>query len=387
MAATGLWNTVVREIRRMGSRKMYLFMMVVVPVGIFLFFAGLLAPGLPLKVPTAVVDLDHSPLSRRMIRNLDANELIDLTQFAESYTSASAAIRRGEIFGFFVIPENFEKNALSGKTPTLEYYTNLTYFVPGSLSFKGFKTISVITAAGLVSAKLTAAGLPQDMVGPLLQPISFQEHPIGNPWLNYSIYLSPSFCLGALALMIMLSTVFSLTMEIKEGTSRGWLAGARDSILVAVTGKLIPHFVVWSVVGQFMLALFFGYLHFPCGHPLVLSMAMELFVIANMAVALFICSVVPNPRLAFSLSALLCILSFSFLGFSFPVQSMYGAIAIFSYLVPTRYMFLTYIFSGLNGFPLYYSRLYIAALIAFPLVSMLLLPRFKKACLNPVYVP
>lgn len=371
----------------MGSRKMYLFMMVIVPVGIFLFFAGLLAPGLPLKVPTAVVDLDHSPMSRKMIRNLDANELIDLTQYLESYTAATASVRRGDIFGFFVIPANFEKDAVAGKKPTLEYYTNLTYFVPGTLSFKGFKTISVTTAAGMVSAQLTAAGLPQDITGSLLQPVTFRQHPIGNPWLNYSIYLSPSFCLGALALMIMLSCVFSITMEIKYGTSPSWMSTARGSILVAVTGKFLPHFVVWSVVGQFMLSLFFGYLHFPCGHLWVLCLGMELYIIANMAVALFICSVVPNPRLAFSLTALMCILSFSFLGFSFPVQSMYGAISVFSYLVPTRYMFLTYIFSGLNGFPIYYSRLYLAALLVFPLVSAVLLPRLKKALLNPVYVP
>lgn len=114
---------------------------------------------------------------------------------------------------------------------------------------------------------------------------------------------------------------------------------------------------------------------------------MELFVTASMAMGVIFASVVPNPRLAMTLSALIGILSFSFLGFSFPVQNMYGAISIFSYLIPTRYMFLTYIFSGLNGFPIYYSRIYLAALIVFPLLSMLLIGRLKKACLKPVYVP
>ena len=66
---------------------------------------------------------------------------------------------------------------------------------------------------------------------------------------------------------------------------------------------------------------------------------------------------------------------------------MYAPIAIFSYAFPCRYMFLIYIFSALNAFPLWYSRIYFAALIAFPLVCSLLLWRLKKACLNPVYVP
>ncbi|MDE6333659.1 MAG: ABC transporter permease, partial [Muribaculaceae bacterium] len=62
-------------------------------------------------------------------------------------------------------------------------------------------------------------------------------------------------------------------------------------------------------------------------------------------------------------------------------------ISIFSYLVPCRDMFLIYIFTGLNAFPVYYSRLYFVALLIFPFVCSLLIHRLKKACLNPVYVP
>lgn len=387
MADLGILSTARREVRRMTSRKMYFAMMVVVPVGIILFFVSLLWSGLPLKVPAAVVDLDHSTLSRRVTRNLNAGELVDICRYEESYTDAMAAVRRGEIFGFFVIPANFEKDAVSGNTPTLSYYSNLTYFVPGTLAFKGFKTVSVVTAGGLVTTKLESIGVPGSMASSLIQPLNIQQHPIGNPWLNYSIYLSPSFCLGSLALMIMLMAVFSITIEIKDGTSPQWLATAHGHITSALVGKFLPHFVVWSVVGQFLLSLLFRWLSFPCGHLWILCVTMELFIIASIAFAVFVCSVVPNPRLAFSLVALLGILSFSFLGFSFPVQSMYGPIAIFSYIMPCRYMLLTYFFAGLNGFPIYYSRIYLAALLVFPLVATLLLGRLKRALLNPVYVP
>ena len=387
MTDLGFWSTARRECRRMASRKMYLFMMVVVPVAIFLFFTGLLSPGLPLRVPTAIVDLDHTPMSRKVTRSLNAGELVNISEHLESYTDAMASVRRGDIFGFFVIPPKFEKDVLSGKKPTLEYYTNLTYFVPGTLSFKGFKTVSVTTAAGVVSAQMSAMGLTPDMVSAMIQPVDVQEHPIGNPWLNYSIYLSPSFCFGALALMIMLSTCFCISMEIKNDTSRQWLAGAHGHITVALAGKLLPHFVVWSVMGQFMLSLLFCWQHFPCGNLPALCLAMELFIIGCMAMGVLFCSIVPNPRLSMTLSALIGILTFSFVGFSFPVQNMYGPIAIFSYLVPCRYMFLIYIFTGLNAFPVYYSRLDFLALLLFPLICSLLIRRLRNACLNPVYVP
>ena len=115
--------------------------------------------------------------------------------------------------------------------------------------------------------------------------------------------------------------------------------------------------------------------------------ATSLFVVASQAMGVLFASIVPNPRLSMTLAALTGILSFSFVGFSFPVQSMYGAIAIFSYLMPVRYYFLIYINEALNGVPLYYSRWFFVALIAFPFVCSMLIGRLKKACLQPVYVP
>lgn len=384
----GLTACMKREVRRWGTRRMYFFGMVLVPVLTAVFFLSLLGPGLPLKVPTAVVDFDHSEMSRGITRSLNATELLDITRKEEGYDDALAAVRRGDVFGFFVIPDNFEKDALAGRAPTLEYYSNMTYFVPGTLSFKGFKTIAVTTVGGMMKTTLVSLGADASQVGALMQPVVIQNHGIGNPWMSYAIYLSPSFAINTLLLMVMLMTVFSITGEIKEGTSPQWLATAKNRIVVAVTGKLLPQTVVFVSVGLFIMWLLFGYSHFPVNGSLGwLITAMVLTVIAGQSFGLFICSVVPNPRLAFSLTSLFSILSFSFTGFSFPVQSMYGAIAIFSYIAPIRYFFLIYINEGLNGVPLYYSRYWFAALLVFPFVACTLLHRLKKACVNPVYVP
>ena len=79
---------------------MYLFGMIVVPLMVCALFAGMLEPGLPLKVPTAIVDLDQSTLSREMARNLNSTELIDLTERLESYDAAMRSVREGRTFGF-----------------------------------------------------------------------------------------------------------------------------------------------------------------------------------------------------------------------------------------------------------------------------------------------
>ena len=81
-------------------------------------------------------------------------------------------------------------------------------------------------------------------------------------------------------------------------------------------------------------------------------------------------------------------LTFSLGGYSFPVEDMYPGVAIFSYILPMRYYFLIYIDQALNGLGFVFSRYYYAALLVFPLVALLFLPKLKKAMAKPVvYVP
>lgn len=372
----------------LATRKIYIYAMVFVPVVVSLFLVSLMDKGLPLRTPVGIVDRDHSAMSRRVTRNLQAGELLDIRFHYESYDQALASVRRGDSFGFFVIPDGFERDAISGKQPTLSLYTNMAFFVPGTLSFKGFKTVAVTTSGGVVQTTLLAAGATQQMAAQLLQPVVINNNPIGNPWTNYNIYLSNSFIPALLQLMIFLVTVMTVTGEIKYGTSPRWLAVADGSIIRATLGKLLPQTVIFFIVGLAIDSILFGYNHFPMnGSWTAMIWAMLLLVIASQSFALFVSSVIPNPRLALSVCSLVGILTFSIAAFSFPVPSMYGAIGIFSYILPVRYYFLIYINEALNGFPLYYSRYWFAALIAFPLVACTMLWRLKRACLRPVYVP
>jgi ABC-2 type transport system permease protein len=118
-----------------------------------------------------------------------------------------------------------------------------------------------------------------------------------------------------------------------------------------------------------------------------LTLSQLMFVLASQGFGLLIFAALPNLRLSLTLCALSGILSFSIAAFSFPVQSMYGAVAIFSYILPIRYNYLIYVDQALNGIDIYYSRLWYVAYIIFMLAPLPLLPRLRKALLRPVYIP
>lgn len=373
---------------RLTSRKIYLVCMTVVPLLCAFFFLDLMKSGLPLKVPAAVVDLDQSQLSRRVVRNLASTELVDVCYKEESYHSALDKVRSGEIFGFFLIPRDFQKDALSGAGTTVSFYSNLTVYVPGTLVFKGFKTVAVTTAGGVALTTLSSLGVNETTAGTLLQPVVLNQNALHNPWANYSIYLSNSFIPGVIALMVALMACYTICEEIKQGTSLRWLQRSGGSMLMAVIGKLLPQTVVFSAVGVFIQMVMYRWCGFPLNcHPLHMIAAMVMLVAASQGFALLLCCAVPNLRLSVSLASLTGILAFSLAAYSYPVQSMYGAAGIFSYILPVRYYFLIYTDQALNGVPLFYSRWYYVALLLFLIAPLPLLPRLKHHCLNPVYVP
>ncbi len=100
-----LWNVMRRECRRLVSRPLYLFCMVIAPLFCYIFFTTLMDSGLPTDMPVGVVDQDMSATSRQLIRNLDAFEQTAVVARYPNISEARTAMQRGEIYGFFYIPE------------------------------------------------------------------------------------------------------------------------------------------------------------------------------------------------------------------------------------------------------------------------------------------
>ena len=378
----------IRSVLQIVRRPIYWVAFFILPLFCFMLLTSLMEEGLPSQVPAAMIDKDGSSLSRNVTQNLGGMQMVDLKASCNSYTQARHLMQEGEIFGFFLIPENFERDLLSGRKPVITFYTNMTYFVPASILFKTFKTTALYTKAGVAMTVMESVGASPREVTPLLLPINIQARGIHNPGLNYAIYLCNSFLPGVLELMIFLVTCFSLGQEIKYGTSTRLLQMAGGSIVKALFAKLLPQTIIWWVVAIFMESWLFGFNGYPVyGSWFWLTLSELMFVVACQGWAVFFFGVLPNLRLSLSVSALLGILAFSVAAFSFPVESMYGAISIFSWILPVRYNLLIYIDQALNGIDIYYSRVWFVAYIVFMLLPFTMLWRIKREMSRPVYAP
>ena len=383
----GVMAVVWESLVRIATRPIYWVGIFVLPLFTFLLITSLMESGLPQKVPAGIIDHDGSALSRQITQSLGSMQLVDLVENPTSYSDARHSMQEGKIFGFFMIPENFEADLLSGKAPEITFYTNMTYYVPGSLLFKTFKATAVYAKAGVAVRVMDDVGVA-DAPRSLLQPLNIQARAIGNPWLNYGVYLANSFVPAVLQLMIMLMTCYCLGEEIKYHTSPRLLRLAGGSVYKAILGKLLPQTVIWVVIAIFMEAWLFGINGYPVyGSWFWITLSEIMFVLACQGWAVFIFGVLPNLRLSLSACALLGILAFSIAAFSFPYESMYPAIGIFSWILPVRYNLLIYIDQALNGIDIYYSRIWFVAYIVFMLLPFTFLWRIKREMAKPVYVP
>lgn len=377
-----------REMRRLVGRPIYLFTMLLAPAFCVIFFISLMRGGLPINMPIAVVDLDNSSSSRNLIRQLDAFEQVQVAFETQSFSDARHEMQNGNVYGVFYIPSDFAVEAATGKQPALSFYTNAAYLVPASLLFRDMKTMSVLAGASVGLQTGTAKGLTEEQIMGQLQPIEIDAHALGNPLLNYSVYLNSTILPALLQLLIFLVTVFSIGTEIKYSTARIWLRTGRSSIICSVLGKLIPHTVIFTTVGFMMQAVMFGFNSFPlnCGWgPMLL--AMFLLVISSQAVGVFMISVVPVLRLGLSFASLFGILAFSLVGFTFPIQSMYPAFQSLAYLFPMRHYFLIYVDQALNGRDMFYTWGEYVWLLGFLILPLLTNKNLKNALLHFKYMP
>ena len=197
-------------------------------------------------------------------------------------------------------------------------------------------------ASGAAARKvLLARGATEQQAMAFLQPIVIETHPIGNPTLNYNVYLSNTLLPGILGIFIMMMAVFAIGMEIKNGTAGEWLGKAGGNIHVALIGKLLPQTIIFLLTSALMVIWLYGYMAFPCMcGPWVMMGLLSVFVIASQCLGVFMICMLPSLRLGLSFASLWGVLSFSICGMSYPLMAMDAPLQGLALLFPLRHYFI-----------------------------------------------
>lgn len=375
-----------RELDRMTSRRLYFGTCIVLPLFCVVFMNTIFGSGMMERIPVGIVDLDNTAASRRIARTVAA---VPTTRVAERFAdapSARRAMRSKRIYAYVVIPRDFEADLLGGRPATLAYYYHYALLSVGTEIHAALESLLSTVAAAPVAEAGEAVGASEARMESILLPVAMQAHPIGNPALDYAVYLSDPFFFVLLQVLVLLVTAYALGSEIKFGTARDWLAAADGNIFVAVTAKLLPYTAIFVTMGLLGNYAAFGPGHIPHTAGLfALDLYAALFIVATQALGVLLFALFPALSLVISVVSMTGSLGATLAGVTFPVESMYRPVYLLSFLFPVRHFAQidrTLLYSG-GGFA--YCWPHVAALLLFLAAALLPLLHLKRAVLSGKY--
>lgn len=374
-------KSILREIRRFGADRTLLIMTVIIPLILIVCYTAMFAKGTVHSLPFGVVDQDRTPTSRQLVNMIDATPTAFVSLELQSAEQGEAAMRRGEIDGFILIPPQTEAHIMNpNQQAQVAVYINGAYITNSSLLKRDITTVLQAMNIGVETKTLGAKGVPAAQGYQMAYPVAMDKHVLFNPFGSYSYYLLPGMLSLMLVIMITLTSVYVIGSEFRYGTAREWIETAGGSIVRAITTKLAPYLLIFITISLFYTTILYRVMGLPFeAQSIAIMVAAKVFlVLAYMGVGIIFIALTANMRLSLSIGAAYSIAAFSFAGLTFPHVAMYKPIVWLAQLFPFTFYSDLFIEQSIRGAEPARSLGDLAVLGLFVLISVSFLPLLKK---------
>ncbi|MDN3682560.1 ABC transporter permease [Vibrio tapetis subsp. quintayensis] len=278
-----------------------------------------------------VVNLDKSQSSYQLERMVDATPQVKIATRAHTIEQAKQQFLNKQASGILVIPEHFYKDLLLGKSPTLAYAGDASYFLVYGTVVEGLAKASGTLGAQAKVAKLVMEGEPMALASEQHAPIHLNLKPTFNPKMGYVDYVVPAVFVIILHQTLLMG-VGILTCS--QRNRKGYWSDATNFQLLAVrVGCFSMLYVLLSL-------FYFGY-SFEMyeinrlAAPIDLAIVLVPFLFSASLIGVCVGRWVPRTELV-TLLVLLSSMPLIFsAGFIWPVESIPSPIVLLSNLIPS----------------------------------------------------
>ncbi len=208
------------------------------------------AKQLPREQTVVVVDLDGSGLSRHLIRMVDATPQVDIISQAYSLAQAKEEMIQNKLAGILVIPNHFYRDLLQGKSPTLSYAGDASYFLVYGTVLEGMVMAGKTLAAEVTVTRLLMSGQAMELAKQQYNAIGIGLHALFNEAGAYVNYVIPAvFVLILHQTLIMGTGILGGTdnEQLKSGTKLYWQNRSASTLLLVRTAIFFTIYVVLSL--------------------------------------------------------------------------------------------------------------------------------------------
>lgn len=296
------------------------------------------------EIPVGVVDLDHSQLSRKLRRMLDAHEFLHITTRPTSLAEAEDQFYKGAINGIVVIPEDFTRNILRGKQATVSAYCDASYFLLYRQVLTGILSSTGTLSAGIEIKRMMAKRFTKGQAMAARDPLPLISFPLFNPAGGYASYIVPPVMLLILQQTLLIG-IGMLGGTAREQKGRHFLvcgdkpAGALSLVL----GKGAAYLSLYILHAIYFFVVLFRIYRFPQrGEPLELFLFMLPFLLSVILLGITLSTLFRNREISMAALLFTSIPALFLAGFSWPVESIPRWLRTLSFLIPSTV--------GIDGF-------------------------------------
>lgn len=280
------------------------------------------------RVPVAVVDQDHSALSRQVTRFAQANPRLDVRMLTGDLNEAQQALWRGEIEGYALLPADLKRDVLRGAGAVVTIEGNGAYALLNKAVLYGFSEAVGTVSAGVEIRKLQAGGQGARQAAASRSPLDTELVALFNPTEGYGSYVVPAVALLILQQTLLMGCAMLAGTWAEAGRLRA-TAGAWLGRLTALTG-----FGLLS--GLFYFGWVFWLKDYPRGgNPLGALVLLAFYVPAICTLGLLLGCWLRDRERALQV-LLFTALPMAFLsGFSWPVEALPGPLQVLRWIFPS----------------------------------------------------
>jgi ABC-2 type transport system permease protein len=304
----------IKEFSQIRRDRLTFAMMVAVPIMQLILFGYAINTD-PRHLPLAAVIADESEFSRSFVAALENSGYFRITHRPHSETAADRLLEQGKVQFVLVIPADFSRRLIRGEHPAMLFAADATD----------------PAAAGNALAALSSIGkqaLSRNLTGPLTHlqvadaPFEIRVQRRYNPEGLSRYNIVPGLIGVILTMTMVMMTGLAMTRERERGTMENLLATPARPIEVMV-GKIAPYILIGYV--QVMVVLAAARLLFDVpmvGSLALLSLALVVFMAANLAVGFTFSTIAKNQLQAMQLTFFFFLPSLLLSGFMFPFRGM-----------------------------------------------------------------
>lgn len=141
-------------------------------------------------VPTAIVDMDNSQLSRDLTEKFRTNNIINVKEHAQNIDDLEQLINIGEVAVGVIIPQKFSEDLTTGKAPkVMVLYDGAQMSMTGAAKSKIAETISTIKSGYMMKVMMGKLGISQEEAMKYIQPIQCTTRTLGNPARSSLVFM------------------------------------------------------------------------------------------------------------------------------------------------------------------------------------------------------